>query len=185
MTETNPFPYFIPSRPSILIVGSFPCFNGSDYGSWFYSGSGKNHFWPLLGDVFNMPAGNKKEQMALCEKHGIALSDIAYKIRRLKGNCSDANLKIMEYNTSGIEKCLRSGVESVYFTGNFVQKQFKRLFPSHGLNSHVLLSPSPAANMHIGGLDDYISLKKNSLVNSAYEYRLLKYRELITNSVSL
>ena len=41
MTETHPFGYYIPDQADKLIIGSFPCFNGVDYGDWFYSGSGK------------------------------------------------------------------------------------------------------------------------------------------------
>src|SRR5687768_13198878 len=104
MTEQNPLRYFLPGKPEKLIVGSFPCFNGKDYGDWFYSGSGKNHFWKLLSDTLQMPASTRKEKMALCERHGIALTDIAYKIERKKNNCSDANLKIIEYNEKGIKK---------------------------------------------------------------------------------
>ncbi len=46
MIEEHPFRYFIPDNANKLIVGSFPCFNGTDYGDWFYSGSGKND-WEL------------------------------------------------------------------------------------------------------------------------------------------
>jgi hypothetical protein len=37
--ELHPFGNFICIDSEVLIIGSFPCFNGTDYGHWFYSGS--------------------------------------------------------------------------------------------------------------------------------------------------
>jgi G:T/U-mismatch repair DNA glycosylase len=179
MIETNPFRYFIPSRPKKLIIGSFPCYNGSGYGDWYYSGSGRNHFWKLLSDLTGMPVTNLDEKKQLCEKFGIALTDIAYRIERKKNNCSDANLRIIEFNTRGIEKCLRSGVSEIFFTGRFVEKHFNRLFPENDLPKEVLISPSPAANMHIGGLEEFKKLISGKSIVSPYEYRLRKYREIL------
>jgi hypothetical protein len=42
----------------------------------------------------------------------------------------------------------------------------------------VLPSPSPAANKHIGGLEEYKRLVKGGKVASTYAYRLMKYREM-------
>jgi hypoxanthine-DNA glycosylase len=179
MIEKNPFRYFIPEKPHILIVGSFPCFNGVDYGNWYYSGSGKNYFWKLLGEVFGMPAETRVQKEKLCEKHGIALTDIAYKIERLSGNCSDINLRILEFNDKGIDKCLKSGINKILFTSSFVQRHFLRLHPHLQIPCYNLLSPSPAANRHIGGLPDYKHLVKNKKIISPYDYRLLKYREIL------
>jgi G:T/U-mismatch repair DNA glycosylase len=179
MTETNPFRYFLPSTPQKLIIGSFPCYNGTGYGDWFYSGSGKNLFWLLLSDLMQMPAANKEEKAALCETHHIALTDIAFKIERKLCNCSDANLRIIEFNRAGIDKCLASGITSVFFTSRFVQAHFSRLYPHLKIPAHVLLSPSPAANKHIGGLGEYKKLLAKKRIKNAYEFRLLKYRELL------
>ena len=179
MIEKNPFRFFLPAKPQKLIVGSFPCFNGKDYGDWFYSGSGKNHFWQLLSDALDMPATSMKEKMALCEKHGIALTDIAYKIERKLGNCSDANLKILELNRKGIDKCLGSGIKTIFFTSRFVEKHFRKLYPELKLETFLLLSPSPAANMHIGGLINYKEMRLNKKIGSPYEFRLLQYKKLL------
>jgi G:T/U-mismatch repair DNA glycosylase len=179
MTETNPFRYFIPPDPRILILGSFPCFNGKDYGHFFYSGSGRNHFWQLLGDVYDVPAKTLAEKKELCKAQGIALSDIAYRIRRKKGDCSDSNLHILQFNTEGVQKCLNAGVSRVYFTSRFVQKHFESHFPFNKIPALLLPSPSPAANRHIGGLSEYKQLFLNGDVLSAYDYRLQKYKELL------
>ncbi|MEH0154562.1 hypothetical protein V6R21_10490 [Limibacter armeniacum] len=177
--ETHPFGYFLPAFPKTLILGSFPCFNGTDYGDWFYSGSGKNHFWKLLSDIFEMPANTLEEKKSLCEKHGLALTDIAHKIERKKGNCSDSNLRIVEINKEAIERCLASEIEKILFTSRFVERHFLRHFPKVKVPSGILVSPSPAANIHIAGLAEYKQLRADEIVVSPYEYRLLKYRELL------
>ncbi|WP_183906706.1 hypothetical protein [Rufibacter immobilis] len=40
--EEHPFGYYLPQNAEKLLIGSFPCYNGEDYGDWFYSGSGKS-----------------------------------------------------------------------------------------------------------------------------------------------
>lgn len=179
MIEKNPFRYFLPAKAEKLIIGSFPCFNGTDYGDWFYSGSGKNHFWKLLSDIFLMPAETRKQKIALCEKNKIALTDIGYKVERLKGNCSDANLRIVEFNKSGIDLCLNAGITKVFFTSRFVEKHFLKKYPGLNIPTYVLISPSPSANKHIGGLDLYKDLIAGKKIRTTYDYRLLKYRELL------
>jgi G:T/U-mismatch repair DNA glycosylase len=177
MTEINPFRYFLPSQPQILVVGSFPCFNGTDYGDWFYSGSGRNYLWQLLSDVFDMPVSSREEKRRLCEQHHIAFTDIAYKVVRKLGNCSDANLDILEYNDEGVKKCLGSSIRKIFFTGRYVADNFvKRYHPE--VPFFVLPSPSPAANKHIGGLAEYKKLFSSGKVRSTYDYRLVKYREM-------
>jgi len=179
MIEINPFPYYLPSHPKKLILGSFPCYNGKDYGNWFYSGSGKNHFWKLLSDLYGMPVVTLEEKKRLCEKHGIALSDVAYKIRRKKGDCSDANLEILQFNKDGIDHCLKSGIKIICFTSHFVRKHFLAHYPGCKIPGVLLPSPSPAANRHIGGLPEYKKMLLDGEVLSAYDYRLKKYRELL------
>ena len=181
MLETNPFRPFIPKQPRLLILGSFPCFNGVDYGPWYYSGSGRSFFWPLLADLFRMPAGTLAQKKAICEAHGIALADVALRVRRNRGNCSDSNLQIVELNQAGVGRCLDSGVKRVFFTSRFVERQFLKMFPGCALPCFLLPSPSPAANRHIGGLDDYRNLLRSKKISSVYEYRLERYRELLTD----
>jgi len=179
MIETNPFPYFLPPKADKLIIGSFPCYNGKDYGDWYYSGSGKNHFWKLLSDVYEMPTGTLEQKIALCKKHHIALTDIACKIERLKGNCSDANLKIVVFNKEGITTCLKTGIKKIFFTSRFVENHFLKHYSELNISSRVLVSPSPSANKHIGGLNTYKQLVSEKRIGSTYEYRLLNYRELL------
>jgi hypoxanthine-DNA glycosylase len=177
--EKHPFPYFLPRFTQRLIVGSFPCFNGRDYGEWFYSGSGRNEFWRLLSDVFNMPAQTLNERKILCEHHGIALTDIAYCIERKANNCADANLRILEINHTGITTCLAAQPRIIYFTSRFVERHFLKHYPQPHCETCVLLSPSPAANRHLASLVEYKQLRAAQRINSPYEYRRLKYRQAL------
>ena len=179
MTERNPFICYVPPHAKKLVLGSFPCYNGTDYGNFFYGGSGRNHFWPILADISGMPASDLKQRKAICDAYGIALSDVALVIRRKKGNCSDSNLEIIEYNQKGIHKCLAAGVSQVFFTSTYVQKHFHRMLPGLKLDGVLLPSPSPAANRRIGGLSEYKKMLSEGTVRNVYEYRLNAYRELL------
>lgn len=178
MIEQHPFVYFLPRITHRLIIGSFPCFNGLDYGEWFYSGSGRNEFWRLLSDVFSMPASTLAEKKALCEVHGIALTDVAYRIERRANNCADANLNILEFNHVGIKACLAAQPRKVYFTSRFVERHFLKHYPSIHCESQVLLSPSPAANRHLASLTEYKQLRAANRIASPYEFRRLKYHQV-------
>lgn len=174
--ETHPFEPFCPENANTLILGSFPCFNGLDYGDWFYCGSGKSEFWRLLSDTFQLPVASLEQKKTLAIRQKIALSDVAYRIVRTKNNCSDSNLKILENNKAGIEACLGAKVSKVLFTSRFVEREFGKMFPELIISSSVLLSPSPAANTYIASLSDYKVKRINGEINSVYEYRLADYK---------
>jgi len=86
-TRATPIWKFICHDSEILIIGSFPCFNGVDYGDWFYSGSGKNEFWKLLSEIYDSPVNVVEQKKELCIKNKIAITDIALTIERINGNC--------------------------------------------------------------------------------------------------
>lgn len=179
--EQHPFGYFLPENAEILIIGSFPCKVNNDYGEWFYCGSGKNDFWKLLSEVYGMQVETKSQKMELCQKHKIAITDIGGRIVRLKGNCSDSNLKIHEPNAIGIDNCLIPSIRKVFFTSKFVEKHFLKFYPNFDRPYSSLISPSPAANRYIARLDEFKSLMKSGEITSAYQFRLRKYREHLLN----
>jgi G:T/U-mismatch repair DNA glycosylase len=177
--EIHPFGYFYPKNPQILIIGSFPCYINDNYGEWFYSGSGKNYFWNLLSDVYNLTTDNLLQKEALCQEFGIAITDIALKVERLKMNCSDSNLKILEYNIEAIKECISKGVQKILFTSKFVEKHFNNAIPDNTIPTSVLISPSPQANRYVASIQEYKDLKKSGIIENTYDYRLLKYREIL------
>lgn len=178
--ETHPFKPYNLKGATTLIIGSFPCFNGENYGDWFYGGSGKSDFWKLLSETFDMPVDNLEQKQKLCSQNRIAIIDVAYKIERTKSNCSDSNLKIVEYNKEGIRICLNANINKILCTSKFVQKHLKNLFPQISIPTQILLSPSPAANRYIASLADYKTKVSNNEIKSVYEYKLINCKNLLT-----
>ncbi|MFA6402892.1 MAG: hypothetical protein WCX31_14925 [Salinivirgaceae bacterium] len=177
--EIHPFGFYKTDESDKLIIGSFPCFNGKDYGDWFYSGSGRNNFWKLLSEVYSMPFESLEQKEEICKQQKIAITDIAYKIERIKGNCRDSNLRILEYNRANIDNCLSNNIKHIYFTSKFVEIHFKTIYPENKISTSILLSPSPSSSLYIAGLPQYKEMKEKGLVNSTYDFRLIKYRELL------
>lgn len=177
--EIHPFQPYSSKGATTLIVGSFPCFNGMNYGDWFYSSSGKNDFWSLLSEVFNSTADSLEQKQHLCSKNGISITDIAYKVERTKGNCSDSNLRIVEYNMEGLQTCLTGSIKKILCTGKFVEKHFKKLFPDINILTQTLLSPSPAVNRYIAGLPDFKTQVIKKEISSIYNYKLENYKTLL------
>ena len=143
--ETHPHPFFIPSNPLVLLVGSFPGRHNVDVegkDEWFYS-SPRNQFWPILRKVYNENLFTTKEKKDSFEKHGIAIGDIFLKIRRKENTNSDSDIEVIEYNNIALEKVLKTySFHSIFFTSKLVQKVFLKFFPEVK-NSECLPSPSP------------------------------------------
>ncbi len=181
--EHHPFGTFLNPDSKILILGSFPCFNGTDYGDWYYSGSGRNDLWRILSHIFGMKAETRKDKIGICLENRIAMADIARIIVRTRGTCSDGNLKIIEYNVSDIKKCLDLGIKTVFFTGSFPEKHFFRLFPDSRIKTLRLPSPSPAAARYIAGTKEYREMLSEGRVSSIYEYKLEKYKNAFKSAI--
>ena len=177
--EQHPFKLYLPLKATKLILGSFPCFSGGNYGDWFYSGSGRNQLWPILSEIYNMPAETRGEKEALCSKHQIAITDIAQTIERKKPkNCADSNLKIVDFNVEAIQKALDAGITEVLCTSKFVSNHFERTFPKHKVTVLALPSPSPSGNRAIGRLAEYKEKKAKGLVTNAYDYKFNIYKSV-------
>lgn len=103
--ETHPWEPWIPAQSKVLILGSFPPAPNRWAMDFFYPNR-TNDFWKVAGIVFEGDSGafydtatrsyrlDRIKQM-LTQK-GIALSDTARKVRRLKGNASDKFLEVVE-----------------------------------------------------------------------------------------
>lgn len=103
--EHHPWQPFVPDGAKLLIMGTFPP-GQHRWSMEFYYPNRTNDFWFMMGLLF---AGNKdafydrpKRQFRLdaikmlLTERGIALSDTARTVRRLKGNASDKYLEILE-----------------------------------------------------------------------------------------
>jgi len=103
--ETHPWEPFVPENAKVLIMGTFPP-SEKRWSMDFYYPNPINDFWRIMGLIFlgdkdalwdssshtfRLPLIKK-----LLEENGIAMSDTARKVCRLKGNASDKYLEILE-----------------------------------------------------------------------------------------
>ncbi|MGF7230708.1 uracil-DNA glycosylase family protein [Arachidicoccus sp.] len=140
--ETHPHQPFIPSSIQILIVGSFPGKDQAQEGKWFYSAP-RNQFWKIIEGVYEKHLTTTKEKQELFSSMGIGMADIILKAKRKNNTNLDQNLEIIEFNDIALSKILQQYPQiKVFFTSHFVEKHFKKLFPSFK-NIACLPSPSP------------------------------------------
>ena len=161
--ETHPHKLFVPPNATILILGTFPGkhnvqVEGQD--EWFYS-SKRNQFWNIIRSVYQEELKTTTKKKDLFSRKGIAIGDIFLKIKRKENNNSDSSLEIIEYNDKEIEKAMSDhSFRAIYTTSQFVEKEFKKLFP-YIKNIEALPSPSPRyARMT---LEDKIAVYKEKL----------------------
>ena len=143
--ETHPHKLFVPPYATVLILGTFPGkhnvrIEGQD--EWFYS-SKRNQFWTIIRGVYKEELKTTAEKKDLFTRKGIAIGDIFLKIKRKENNNSDTSLEVIEYNDREIEKALQeNNFKAIFTTSQFVEKEFKKLFPNWK-NIESLPSPSP------------------------------------------
>lgn len=103
--ETHPFVPFLPAGGRMLFLGSFP----PPEARWcmhFYYPNFINDFWRIMGHLFfddrrhfEVPGEKRFDEEAVrrfSAEHGMAFFDTARRVRRLKGNASDAFLEVVE-----------------------------------------------------------------------------------------
>ena len=143
--ENHPFTAFIPAKTKCLILGSFPgkeqTKGGLDDNAWFY-GAPLNQLWRILEKVYGRELKTKEAKQKLFNEAGIGITDIFRSVVRKLGSNLDNNLVIVAYNKDEIERILNEFRPAVYCTSRFVEKEFKKMFPSY-VHVDVLPSPSP------------------------------------------
>lgn len=143
--ETHPHEPFVPKNATVLILGTFPGksnveVEGRD--EWFYA-SKRNQFWNIIRAVYHSPLLSTTEKKDLFSEKGIAMADIFLKIKRKENNNSDSSLEIVEYNDKALYKIIKvNHFDAIYATSQFVEKEFKKMFP-HIKTIESLPSPSP------------------------------------------
>ena len=103
--ETHPFLPFLPPNGRMLFLGSFPP-TANRWCMHFYYPNFINDFWRIMGHLFFddrqhfVIADEKRfDETAIrrfAAEEGLAFFDTARRIRRLKGNASDAFLEVVE-----------------------------------------------------------------------------------------
>lgn len=103
--ETHPWQPFVPAGAKILFMGTFPPGRHRWSMDFFYPNR-TNDFWFVTGLLFFGDKDALYDRSArvfrldmikrLLTDKGIAMGDVGYKVRRLKGNASDKFLEIVE-----------------------------------------------------------------------------------------
>lgn len=133
--ETHPFEPFIPDNARVLIMGTFPPAQ-SRWSMPFYYPNRINDFWRVMGMVFydnpDRFYDTLRKQFLLNDitdfltERGIALSDTGHRVRRLRGNASDAFLDIVEENDLGLLLSLMPRCRAVATTGTLAAQVIAR-----------------------------------------------------------
>jgi len=143
--EKHPYEPYVPSNASVLILGSFPGHEQTRHPNkdeWFYSAK-RNKFWEILENVYSESLQTVSDKKKLFEEVGIGITDVILSAKRKEKSNLDSNLEIVEHNKEAIQKILNNGkINKVFFTSQFVQKQFLKMFPNYS-NCECLPSPSP------------------------------------------
>ncbi|MDP3917687.1 MAG: hypothetical protein Q8Q30_00730 [Candidatus Woesebacteria bacterium] len=167
MIEKHAFGDFVPKNAKYLMLGSFTARkNNIDLSyDWFYC-TKRNQFWSIIEKVYNLNLPDKDSKMKLFTKLGIAFSDMILSCERKDNNNLDSNLTNFVYNTTAIRNIFKSnGIQKVFFSSRFVEKEFKRKFTKivdkfPSVEFITLPSPSPR----------YAAMSK--------EEKIKKYKEL-------
>lgn len=124
--ETHPWEPWLPADAKVLIMGSFPPAPKRWAMDFFYPNR-TNDFWKVAGIIFEGDSGTYYDITTrsyrldrikeMLTRKGIALTDTAYRIRRLKGNASDKFLEVLEpVDLEGILKQI-PGCRAIATTG--------------------------------------------------------------------
>jgi G:T/U-mismatch repair DNA glycosylase len=131
MIETHPFGSFSPPYAKYLILGSFTTKEAFDPTKkaayeWFYCNGGRNHFWPMLQEIFQTPLKTRAEMQQLFSRLHIALADIILQCERRKLSNLDIHLTNIVYATRDIGHILATNsITKILFTSRFVEREYK------------------------------------------------------------
>jgi hypoxanthine-DNA glycosylase len=127
--EFHPFEPFVPARPAVLVLGSFPGRESTQQqreGDWFY-GAVRNQFWQILSLAYGEKLTTRAEKEDLFRRAGIAMTDVIKSCVRRDNRNTDDNLIEKRYNLEAIDAILREGrIRRVLFTSKNVQREFEQ-----------------------------------------------------------
>jgi len=147
MIEIHPFGNFIPPKTKYLMLGSFTTKPKKQY-EWFYA-NGRNHFWPILEEMYGLELNTKEKQQTLFVRLEMALADIILSCERRNNSNLDVNLLNIVYNTQAIKDIVsKNKIQKIFFTSRFVEILFRRQFKEvimqfPDIKLITLPSPSP------------------------------------------
>lgn len=153
MIETHAFGDFVPRKINYLLVGSFTAKEAHDDQKkaayvWFYSNGGRNQFWPMLEEIYNVKLQTRTQMQKLFKGLDMAMVDIISSCERKKNSSLDVHLTNITYNIQGITKVIKTyHPKTIYFTSQFTETRFRRVFKDivdHYPASSLITLPSPS-----------------------------------------
>lgn len=130
MHEIHPFPDFVPPGIKHLLLGSFIARDGLSNPNydWYYS-NGRNQFWKIIEQVYDVVLLDKATKQELFASLKIGIADLIRECDRVANNSMDTSLQNKIYNQGIMEIFSSHKLQTVYFTSQFVEKEFRMAFP--------------------------------------------------------
>ncbi|MDP3466403.1 MAG: DNA-deoxyinosine glycosylase [Sulfuricurvum sp.] len=136
----HPFPPIIDASTRVLFLGSFPSIASFEHS--FYYAHGRNAFWPIMEEIFEVKFSNNNDKKNFCLAHGIGLWDVIASCER--SNSSDTNLKNIVPNDFRALFETFPNIQAIAFTGKKAHDLFTKYFKDLPIETVLLPSTSPA-----------------------------------------
>lgn len=170
-----------------MIIGSFPIRKFTDPKRQheirpqemdFYYGGEKNQLWKILAEIYETPLESRAQVKRFLKTHKIAMGDVIRSCYRKDGGSSDKDLKEIEWNTELYSVLKQKKIYKVFFTSQFVARNFERLFPqSQDISKKILISPSAQSYRSLGKNPAFQAWREIHPQRSMREFILESYRK--------
>lgn len=156
----NVLPPIVDDQTRVLVVGSMPGVQSLEKQQYY--GNARNHFWPMIGEVFGEVVSNVyEERIVLLKKHGIGLWDTIQSCER-KGSL-DATIRNEVPNDFEWLFTTYPQIELVLFNGGKAFDVFKKRVGFDVLNGRhyeKMPSTSPIPGKNIKSFEDKVAMWK-------------------------
>lgn len=156
----NVLPPIVDEKTRVLVVGSMPGVQSLEKQQYY--GNARNHFWPIIGEVFGEVVPTVyEERIALLKKHGIGLWDTIQSCER-KGSL-DATIRNEVPNDFQWLFTTYPQIELVLFNGGKAFDVFKKrvgLDVLNGRRYEKMPSTSPIPGKNIKSFEEKVAVWK-------------------------
>ena len=199
MNQVSSFGFMPNKETQSIFLGSFPIWEitigqVSDRNVEFFYGSIQNHFWPLLGSIFEKPVDNIENRIAIVETYNFGITDILETVDRNPPlSNSDNCLTSINYNNILNLKKTYPCLKNIFITSggkapirNLNNGFIKPIIIDNiEFNLISLLSPSPQTNVPISGIlnrnnnfgIDYLSILDYKMLQWAFFLKKYHFKE--------
>jgi len=193
--EKHPLEPFLPEGANTLFLGSFPPPRARWSMDFFYP-NWINDFWRIMGLIhFSDPrhfelqgakAFDKDRIVRFAMREGLAFFDTAAKVRRLKGNASDAHLEIVEPSDIGGMLAGMPVCHRLVTTGGKASEELQQILS--GACGKEIAPPEIGGHVHLEAFGRGLDWYRMPSTSRAYPLPLEKkagfYRSLFATSLA-